>query len=198
MERRSLLRNIAVGLLTCSAAGYFRPQNDSHFRVRMHVERQDASGQLHQASSLLQVVTDGDASTALNPGMSTTLVYGRAVSFATAQGLLMGIPLAPYSLRDLGLTIIDRLAPAAHFPAWQAREPGFDVLRTRWIGAHAGEGLRADLPRMSEAGYGRCWPLFMLCSNPAQPALAREIDPLQAGVRRIWLETTRDPMPPGD
>lgn len=74
-------------------------------------------------------------------------------------------------------------------PKANAHDPDVYMRRIRELGS-IWSSHEAELPRES-------WPIFVQFRDPADPMSLRKVDPSAIGIKRIKVETTRDPVTRG-
>ena len=181
-----MTRRGAIGVLASAGAmlavASCGVSNSASYRFRMTVEVNTPQG-MKTGSSVIEAFASigpriGDVS-----GKSGGL-KGEAVVVDLPDGpvfILLTLPDAGGSLDGVVTVALDPRA------AGNARTDYRDAVARLggWFG-----GAKADLPRDN-------WPMFVRFADINDPKSVERIDPQAAGVRRITVETTRDPFTTG-
>jgi hypothetical protein len=78
------------------------------------------------------------------------------------------------------------------------------VATVRKLGRSWSGSVKADLPRLRDRGanfrenrYENGWPVMVRFRDINVPKSVERVDPVKIGVKRIWVETTSDPVTRG-
>ena len=169
---------VLTGLGGCGSA-----DDTGSFRFRMTVELQGPHGPI--ASSTVMEI---DAHASSNFGLQTSGKYslgigrGQAAIVDLPDGPVFVLLKLPDGSKDFDEVIVDALAHDPHLA-----NDGLMAFTHRMADGdtHAGE-----LPR-------RAWPMMVRFRDIRDPKSVERVDPDAIGVRRIAIETTRDPVTTG-
>lgn len=187
VTRRSAVRLLAsgAGLLLggCSLFG-----NRAAYRCRMTIEVDTAEG-ARVGSSVLEIESYKEAVVVGDRGGGHTGLAGEAVAIDLPGGPVFALLTLGDGARNLAAVITEALAP-------EARTGDFDqflaAVRKLGSGAYRGELRRT---RSSDGGVDEPnWPVMVRFASTADPASVERLDPDQAGIRHIMLETTDAPL----
>ena len=155
------------------------------YRVRMTVEIEEA-GRVHTGSSVYQVSMAVQALRTAGTRPMSVAMRGEAVEIKLPGGSVFAVMKQANGEYNLHGDITDALLPlSVPHPQpgdyiWQARKLGWSFLAP----------YRATLPRHD-------WPLLVRFRDMSNPLTAEFVDPTGIGMRRVLLETTRDPIASG-
>ena len=194
MTRRGVLgllagAGAALGTPGCTLLGR------EAYRFRMTVEADTAAG-IRSGSSVMEV--SGGRKPRLTSEERDRYVglSGEAVQVELPSGPIFVLLTVP-NQASLASVVTEALAPEF----W--RGESYDIIAALdALGGSGGTGRRAELPRwgppITPAGPpARTWPLMVRFRDPGDPATVQRVDPDAAGVRRILLEVTQDPVTTG-
>lgn len=184
-----MTRRWAIGLLTGAAmaatavlAGCGLVGGSPSYRFRMTVEVQTPQG-LQTGSSVMEVVAAKGIAIGDSSGVTSAIV-GEAVVIDLPDGpifVLLSLPDAKGSLQGYVRTAL--LDDPSETP----------------------DGVIADVARLGRGGEREykgdlppdVWPMMVRFGDIADPRTIQRVDPVAVGVRRIALETTREPVTTG-
>ncbi len=188
MTRRGILKLMGVSTMALGLGGCWPFVRNSRFHARLHIEVMTPQG-LKSGTGVLELSNGAsiDWGIAGHHGGSVGL-RGQAVVVDLSDGPLFALLKQTATADDIGLAnaILDALVPP---------DPKDETMDSRVAAnrkaAWASEGsLKADLPRTA-------WPMLVRFRDINDPKSVEAVDPDVIGVKRIWVENTRDDVTTG-
>jgi len=194
MKRRGVLAIIisGVALLGLARGGYLT--NSGSYRFRMHVEADTPQGP-RSASAVYEVYANKSMLHILPEEASGGLTTrGQAVVLDLPGGPVFVLLKVRSNSDGLGALVTQTFRPEAFGGA------EFIVPGVRAIGNHFWGTLKAELPATVAGPHGEAivnWPMMVRFRDIHDPKSIELVDPAAVGIKRIWVETTRDPVSTG-
>jgi hypothetical protein len=168
--------------------------NSGTYRFRMTVEANTPQGP-RSASAVYEVYANKNILHILPEEAAGGLTTrGQAVVLDLPSGPVFVLMKVPSDTDGLGSTVTKTFRPDAFGGAEHV------VPAVRAIGYHFWGTLKAELSASVINPYGvriPNWPMMVRFRDINDPKSIEQVDPTTIGVKRIWVETTRDPITTG-
>jgi len=126
----------------------------------------------------------------LGGGIATA---GQAIALDLATGPVFVVMNAPTDNEGMGALATKTFCP-------ELTENKEFVQAARYINLHFWGKLKVELPKQAPAPFGgmmQNWPVMVRFRDMKDPASIEQVDASKIGVKRIWLQATRDPISTG-
>jgi hypothetical protein len=185
MNRRKVLGLMALlaSTNTLASCGVFDSQ--ASYRFRMTAEVLTPQG-LRSASSVYEVRAEknNDPVKLAEERAGGAGAFGEATVIDMADGPIFVLMRVPPEAESLDRTVTQALKPGVELGGIDNFLPAVRSLGGWFTNA------KAELPRAD-------WPLLVRFGDINDPKSVEQVNPETIGVKRIWVETTRDPVTTG-
>jgi len=196
MKRRDVFRvfagvtSVVTATVMLSGCGLIKPQDS--FRFRMTVEAETPQGP-KSGSGVLEITGQKLVKMSAQEAAGTIYTQGQAVE--------VDLPGGPVFVLVTGQQDMWERVLLAFKPGRETGGADNYMPLVREI-AEAGSGeLKADVPpERQDIVTGRMqpnWPIMVRFRDLADPRSVEQVDPASVGIKRIWVETTSDPVTTG-
>jgi hypothetical protein len=194
----SMTRWRAIAGLTVALLVFAWSQSTSSYRFRMTVEIETPQG-LRTGSSVMEEGAYKKLKLTSEEHGGGGYTHGEAVVVDLPDGPVFALLTLGDGQQPLGYIVTNALAPDMKLADIDAYVATVGKLGRPWSGS-----VKADLPRLRDIGaqfrenrYENGWPVMVRFRDIKVPKSVERVDPAKIGVKRIWVETTSDPVTRG-
>ena len=173
-------------------------QSTSSYRFRMTVEIETPQG-IRTGSSVMEEGAYKKLKLTSEEHGGCGYTHGEAVVVDLPDGPVFALLTLGDGQDSLGYVVTNALVPdmkRADIDAY--------VATVAKLGRSRSGSVKADLPRLRDRGanfrdnlYETGWPVMVRFRDINVPKSVERLDPVKIGVKRIWAETTSDPVAKG-
>jgi len=173
-------------------------QSTSSYRFRMTVEIETPQG-IRTGSSVMEEGAYKKLKLTSEEHGGGGYTHGEAVVVDLPDGPVFALLTLGDGEQPLGYVVTNALVPDMERADIDAYVATVRKLGRSWSGS-----VKADLPRLRDIGagfrenrYENGWPVMVRLRDIHDPKTVELVDPQAIGVKRIWVETTSDPVTKG-
>jgi hypothetical protein len=169
-------------------------QSTSSYRFRMTVEIETPQG-IRTGSSVMEEGAYKTLNLTSEEHGGGGYTHGEAVVVDLPDGPVFALLTLGDGEQPLGYAVTNALVPDMKQADIDAYVATVAKLGRIWSGR-----VKADLPRLRDKGAGfrgNGWPVMVRFRDIHDPKTAERVEPQAIGVKRIWVETTSEPVTRG-
>ena len=199
LTRRGAIKLCAAGAISSLAGGCGLSNRTASCRIRVTVEVETTQG-LKSGSSVWEINAEGPLFYIQGISTRGSVLFGEAIAVDLPGGPIFALRRGAEGSENIISEIVNALLP-------NTSSGDFDVFfsAVRKLGNVWFSNYSADLPHISNYSdiykayrdrpmFINNWPMMVRFRDINVPASVELVDPKAAGVKRIWLETTTDPV----